>query len=297
MEKNNFPPISSDAPNESEYKRLVNTKYNNIGNYTLQFNEYETSIPFELPKNYVFPSDKKLPKFPVISIEGNINDYITWFHNHPEIDRRVPPIFQDFIINYSYAGSTMLANYELFVHYTDDYTKFYFRLRMNGEKLSYGSVDYETVNGTDFGVNGKITDKAYDYYEYEWLANTTLAAGIIILAIQTYMLYFKPEIVEKIYTPDAQPKKKKNSQTRRRITAEPIKLRKTKIKRIYLSAVDRPPKNVNYRKLSWHVRGHYRHVGKEKKLKYIQPFVCNRGGKKYHKNARKYVLPDENEVK
>ncbi len=292
--KDDFPTPSGALPVSDSWE-LVSTSYGKAGSYDAQFRVFETDTSFELPKNYTFPSEKKLPKFPVVAIDGDINDYVLWLHHHPEIDRRVPPIFNDFVITYSYAGVTMLANYEIFVHYTGDYTKFYFRVRMNGDKILYGLVDYERVNGPDFGVQGCVTDKAYDLYEVNWLQNTLFSAAFITLAVQAYMLYFKPEIVEKIYTPDAQSKEKKPSQTRRRITAEPIKLCKTKIKRIYLSAVDRPPKNVNYRKLSWHVRGHYRHVGKEKKLKYIQPFVCNRGGKKYHKNVRKYVLPDKNE--
>lgn len=110
------------------------------------------------------------------------------------------------------------------------------------------------------------------------------------------MLYFKPEIVEQIYAP-SESKSRKTSTKKRRVNAEPIKIRQTKIKRIVLNANDRPPKNIDYKKLSWHVRGHYRHVGKEKKLRYIQPFICNRGGKKYHKSAPTYIVEQNNDIK
>lgn len=139
-----------------------------------------------------------------------------------------------------------------------------------------------------------MSAKAADLYEEEWLKQTMLACSFVVIAVQAYMLYFKPEIVEQIYTPSETTSTPAKSR-KKRITAEPIRIRKTKIKRISLKKQDRPPKDINYRKLSWFVRGHYRHVGKEKKLKYIQPFTCNRGGKKYRKNSRTYILTEEKE--
>lgn len=52
-----------------------------------------------------------------------------------------------------------------------------------------------------------------------------------------------------------------------------MRIRSSKIKRIYLTAADKPDRTINYRKLSWCVLGHYRHVCRDKKLKYIHPFT------------------------
>ena len=39
-----------------------------------------------------------------------------------------------------------------------------------------------------------------------------------------------------------------------------MRIRSRKIKRIYLTAADKPDRTINYRKLIWCVRGHYLHV-------------------------------------
>ena len=39
-----------------------------------------------------------------------------------------------------------------------------------------------------------------------------------------------------------------------------MRIRRREIKRIYLTAADKPDRSINYRKLSWFVWGHYRHV-------------------------------------
>ena len=39
-----------------------------------------------------------------------------------------------------------------------------------------------------------------------------------------------------------------------------MRIRSSKIKRIYLTAADKPDRTINYSKLSWCVRGHYLHV-------------------------------------
>ncbi len=287
-----FPPLNPDTADKNKFSQITHTALYKPQKFNVELNDVNSFASFELPDNYIFPGDKKISKFPIIAIEGDANEYALWLRGHPEIDRRVPPIYADFLITHTYNEH----HYDILVHYSKDFTKFCFKVKLDNKKLLISIVDYEEINDSVVHVTSQIYQDANNQFETSWLKSTSLACAFLVIAVQAYMLYFKPEIVEKIYTPDAPPKEKKPSQTRRRITAEPIKLRKTKIKRIYLSAVDRPPKNVNYRKLSWHVRGHYRHVGKEKKLKYIQPFVCNRGGKKYHKNVRKYVLPDEKEI-
>lgn len=241
-------------------------------------------------ENYTFPSDKRLAKLPLIAIEGDANEYATWLYDHPEIDRRVPPVYTDFVIRHIQSGQT----YEIVAHYNEELTAFAFRLRMDGVTLGTGRTDYETINGMTVGASGAISAKAAEMYEEEWLKQTMLACSFIVIAVQAYMLYFKPEIVEQIYTPSETTSTPAKSR-KKRITAEPIRIRKSKIKRISLKKQDRPPKDINYRKLSWFVRGHYRHVGKEKKLKYIQPYTCNRGGKKYRKNSRTYILTEKKE--
>ena len=241
-------------------------------------------------EDYTFPSDKRLTKLPLIAIEGDANEYATWLFDHPEIDRRVPPIYPDFVIRHIQSGHA----YEIVTHYSDDFTAFCFRLRMDGVTLMYGSTDYETVNDITVGVKGTVSARAAEDYNDDWLKNTMLACSYLVIAVQAYMLYFKPDIIEQIYTPTGSTTSSRNPRNKR-ITAEPIRVRKTKIKRIYLNKQDRPPKDINYRKLSWFVRGHYRHVGKDKKLKYIQPFTCNRGGKKYRNNSRTYILAEEKE--
>lgn len=241
-------------------------------------------------EDYTFPSDKRLTKLPLIAIEGDANEYATWLFDHPEIDRRVPPIYPDFVIRHIQSGHA----YEIVTHYSDDFTAFCFRLRMDGVTLMYGSTDYETVNDITVGVKGSVSARAAEDYNDDWLKNTMLACSYLVIAVQAYMLYFKPDIIEQIYTPTGSTTSSPKPRNKR-ITAEPIRVRKTKIKRIYLNKQDRPPKDINYRKLSWVVRGHYRHVGKDKKLKYIQPFTCNRGGKKYRNNPRTYILAEEKE--
>ena len=241
---------------------------------------------------YTFPSQKSMSKYPLIKINGNPNDFSKWINAHPEIDNRVPPIYQNFRIEFTASEEFPCS---IFVHYNDNLTAFLCKIRFNGENFATVKSDYENYT-SEFEVNAAVPQRIADKYVNTWINEFLTAAVTIILAVQAYMLYFKPEIVEQIYAP-AESKLRKTTTKKRRVNAEPIKIRQTKIKRIVLNANDRPPKNIDYKKLSWHVRGHYRHVGKEKKLRYIQPFVCNRGGKKYHKSAPTYIVEQNNDIK
>lgn len=224
------------------------------------------------------PSKKQMEKLPLIIVEGGSNPYILWLKEHTEIDRRVPPVYPEFIIK-SPENDIM---YTIVVAYNHECTAFAARVWLNDElfiKRLTGDYNDEAGDGTCHGFKGHavVDNAATNKYDEQWIRTMCLAVGCSITAIQAYLLYHKPDIVEQIYTPSEAAKKEPKQKKRRRVVAEPIRIRKTKIKRIRLdSAVDKPPRNINYKKLAWHVRGHYRHVGKDKKLKYIQPFVCNR---------------------
>lgn len=50
---------------------------------------------------YDFPSKKREENFPLIRLAPDTgNDFINWFHDHTEIERRIPPIYQDFVIEH-----------------------------------------------------------------------------------------------------------------------------------------------------------------------------------------------------
>lgn len=241
-----------------------------------------------MPPEFTFPSPKNVDKYPLIAIKGNPNDYVEWIRAHPEIDMRVPPVFQNFRLIFNSYDIV----YDLFVHYSDDFTSFEVRWKMDDRTIGIVSCDYaERREDGKFHYRARITENAADKYKHEWLENAIIAVGTTVIATQAYMLYHKPEIVEQVYAPSSAPEKS-SSAPKKRVNAEPVKIRKSKIKRITLSEDDRPPKEANYRKLSWHVRGHYRHMGKSKKLVYIQPYTCNRGGKKYKANAKKYEIEE-----
>lgn len=235
---------------------------------------------------YTFPSRKKMASWPVIRIEGDPNRFPAWLNEHPEIDRRIPPVYIDFAVH---AGEYLIA-----VHYNDTITGFFFRLWYEGRTLLAGYVDYEDINDTVVHVAGATSQSAAELYSQNWLEQTSLASALTVIGVQAYMLYFRPEIIEQIYTPD-QPKR--TNPGNGRITQQPIRIRKHRIKRITLCPNDTPRKDVQYRKLSWHVRGHYKHVGKDKHLVYIHPHTSTRGGKKYKPAPQIYAIEDEKELK
>ena len=72
-----------------------------------------------------------------------------------------------------------------------------------------------------------------------------------------------------------------------------MKIKSTVRKLIRIDTRELPPREYKYKKLAWIVRGHYRHVGKEKKLKYIAPFTCNRGGAKVKPKAKIYEIEEQ----
>jgi hypothetical protein len=240
-------------------------------------------------EDYVFPSVRRAEKYPRISIEadGGANEYIKWLNEHKEIDRRVPPVFSDFTIAHRMGNH----KYLVIVHYFDGWTRYAFKARMDSDVLMTASVDYERINDVVVGVDCQASASAVNRFGEEWVKNAAIATALLVIGVQAYLLYFKPEITEKIYAPSeikATEEKLHAAKKKHRRNAEPIKIRKSKVKLIYLTDHDRPPRNINYRKLAWHVRGHYRRVGKDKKLKFIAPFTCHRGGT--NPGKRRYIL-------
>lgn len=231
---------------------------------------------------YTFPSRKKMSAWPVINIEGDPNRFSIWLSEHPEIDRRVPPVYLDFIIS--------STEYTISVHYNDTLTGFDFRLWYENRTILAGYVDYEYINDTSVHVSAHSSHTSVEMYGQSWLEQTALATALCIIGVQAYMLYFKPDITEQIYTPQSPPR---SATTSRRITQQPIRIRKHKIKRITLYKNDTPRKDIQYHKLSWHVRGHYKRVGKDKHLVYIQPHTSTRGGKRYKTTAQHYEIAEE----
>lgn len=244
-------------------------------------------VPEEDKKNiptYTFPSKKQLAKLPQIRIDGDPNRYAMWIHDHQEIDRRVPPIFLDFVIHLEY---TTVA-----VHYISDMTAFHTKIWYKEQQsaIAVGYTDYAEINGTSVGAIAACSEAVQEKYGAEWIQSIVMAAAFTVIGVQAYMLYHKPEIVEQVYTPGEE---RKSSTKKKRITQQPIKIRKTKIKRIYLSEHEKPKKEIHYNKLSWHVRGHYKHVGKDKHLVYIQPSIRNRNGKKYTVKGQTYEIEED----
>lgn len=223
---------------------------------------------------YDFPSKKREENFPLIRLAPDTgNDFINWFHDHTEIERRIPPIYQDFVIEHK-AGK---ITYRIFIHYTDDITRFEYRVRTGDKTLLTGYSDYAEYCDDLVHTMVYASISGGERYGEDWLKQTALATVLLILGVQAYMLYCKPEIVEKIYNPSAKPH---SAGTRRRkASVEPVAIRRQIIRRIFLTKSDKPDRKITYRKLSWSVRGHYRHCGAEKKLKYIQPQTRSRGGK------------------
>lgn len=244
-------------------------------------------------EEYQFPSDKKLSNYPIINIMGDINRYANWLCENPTIDARIPPIYQNFIINFVLYGK----NNEIFVHYNNELTAFCFRMRFDNQKILFGTVDYEEITDVrQINVQGNATSKAYEIYTKKWLENTALATAITIISVQAYILYFKPEIIEQEYIVPESFEPKNVESISKKPKTKAIKFNAQKHKRIIINPQDIPPeddKKIKYQKLSWGVRGHYRRVGKDKKLKYIQPYICNRGGKKHKVRNQKYTLPDK----
>lgn len=232
--------------------------------------------------DYTYPSKKRLAKLPTIVVRGEGNRFRDWMLSHPEIDRRVPPAFPDFVVEYE--------DYTVDYHYTPTMTGLHYRIWIADKAVGRFYLDYVSVNSDRLLLSASPTNHALDQLGADTMQALGCQAALNALGVQAYMLYHKPELVEQIYTPG---ESHGTTAKKHKVTQQPIKIRKTKIKRITLTEQDTPKKEIHYNKLSWHVRGHYRHVGKDKHLVYIQPSVHNRNGKKYSLKGQTYEIEDD----
>lgn len=60
---------------------------------------------------------------------------------------------------------------------------------MGGKTIIQGASDYSLYDGDHVHVSAHARDK----YTEEWSRNTALAAALLIISVQAYMLYFNPE--------------------------------------------------------------------------------------------------------
>lgn len=238
-----------------------------------------------------FPSDKACEKLPRIVVDGNANAMIEWINTHTEIDRRVPPVFSGWFVVDLQQDEYKTA---ICTTYTKDKTAFIFRASINGLRAVIASMDYDKIDNDGFAtIDPHYSTGALRTYSEEWLQQFAIFSINVIIAVQAYILYHKPEVIEHVVDVSANRKTSdhapKNHQKRKKSS---VKIKSTVRKLIRIDTRDLPPREYKYKKLAWSVRGHYRHVGKEKKLKYIAPFTCNRGGAKNKPKAKKYEIEE-----
>ena len=152
--------------------------------------------------------------------------------------------------------------------------------------MDYEKIDNDGVATVDFHCSAG----ALRTYSEDWLRLFAIFSVNVIIAVQAYILYHKPEVIEQVVDASAPRKTPENSHKKKRKKNGSVKIKNTVRKLIRIDTRELPPREHKYKKLAWSVRGHYRHVGKEKKLKYIAPFTCNRGGAKGKHNAKTYVV-------
>ena len=235
-----------------------------------------------------FPGDKACEKLPRIVVGGNANAMLEWINQHTEIDRRVPPVFSGwFVID------LQQDEYKIIIcaTYTKDKTAFWFRASINGLRAVIASMDYAQIDNDGIAiVDSHYSTGALRTYSEEWLQQFAIFSVYVIIAVQAYILYHKPEVIEQVVDASAPRKTPENANKKKRKKSGSVKIKSTVRKLIRIDTRELPPREHKYKKLAWSVRGHYRHVGKEKKLKYIAPFTCNRGGAKNKPKAKIYEI-------
>ena len=238
-----------------------------------------------------FPSDKACEKLPRIVVGGNVNAMIEWINQHTEIDRRVPPVFSGWFVI-----ELQQDDYKIVIcaTYTNDKTAFCFRASINGLRAVIASMDYAQIDNDGIAiVDSHYSAGALRTYSDEWLQQFAIFSVFSIIAVQAYILYHKPEVIEQVVDASSQRKTPDNANQKKRKKNGSVKIKSTVRKLIRIDTRELPPREYKYKKLAWSVRGHYRHVGKEKKLKYIAPFTCNRGGTKNKPKAKIYEIEEQ----
>lgn len=237
-----------------------------------------------------FPSDKACEKLPRIVVGGNASAMIEWVNQHTEIDRRVPPVFSGWFVI-----ELQQDEYKIVIcaTYTKEKTAFVFRASINGLRAVIASMDYAQIDDNGFAtIDSHYSTGALRTYSEEWLQQFAMFSVYSIIAVQAYILYHKPDVIEHVVDASAQRKTTDNAHQKKRKKSGNVKIKSTVRKLIRIDTRELMPREYKYKKLAWSVRGHYRHVGKEKKLKYIAPFTCNRGGAKNKPKAKIYEIEE-----
>ena len=237
-----------------------------------------------------FPSDKACEKLPRIVVGGNANAMLEWINQHTEIDRRVPPVLSGWFVIELQQDEYKIV---ICVTYTNDKTAFVFRASINGLRAVIASMDYAKIDNDGVAtVDCHCSAGALRTYSEEWLQQFAIFSVYFIIAVQAYILYHKPEVIEQVVDASAPRKTPDNDHQKKRKKNGSVKIKSTVRKLIRIDTRELLPREHKYKKLAWSVRGHYRHVGKEKKLKYIAPFTCNRGGAKNKPKAKIYEIEE-----
>lgn len=238
-----------------------------------------------------FPSDKACEKFPRIVVDGDANEIIRWINEHREIDRRVPPVFPDwFVLDLTPNGYHVV----ICAKYSEDKTAFFYRAAIDGIRAVIAELDYSSLDDDGSApLDSSYSSKAREKYAEEWLDQFAIFCTNMLIAVQAYILYHQPKVIEQVVDVSA-PRKTTENCTKKKKTKKNngIKIKNTVRKLIRVDPKILPPREYKYKKLAWNVRGHYRHVGKEKKLKYIAPFTCNRGGAKNKPKVKTYIIEE-----
>lgn len=238
-----------------------------------------------------FPSDKACEKLPRIVVVGDANAMLEWINQHTEIDRRVPPVLSGWFVIELQQGEYKIV---ICVTYTKDKTALCFRASINGLRAVIASMDYAQIDDNGFAtIDSHYSTGALRTYSEEWLQQFAIFSVYIIIAVQAYILYHNPDVIEQVVDVSAPRKTSENAHHKKRKKSGGVKIKSTVRKLIRIDTRELPPMEYKYKKLAWSVRGHYRHVGKEKNLKYIAPFTCNRGGAKNKPKAKIYEIEEQ----
>lgn len=237
--------------------------------------------------DYVFPAVGKLGKLPHITVAETdlIQKYLDWFDSHKELPRTVPPLWKDFVLEFSRrfpaekGKSAATHYYTEVVHYHDDLCGFDAMHIIDGKKVLVVESRY-----SDYRADGMMyaTGRAPETTKYteQWLRNEGISVTATIIAVQLYILCHKPEVVP-VVLPEP-PKRHKAANPPKKPVPRPKVIKDTVTKYIRLTSSDPEPKQIKYRAVSWMVRGHYRnqYYKTGNKLIYIAPHRAARGEKK-----------------